>query len=58
MKGLLIGIAILLAAILLTFGGLLLIGYIHGETYVSDAPEHVDLEANKYNTVTAVGSGL
>ena len=58
MKELLIGVAIFLAVILLTFGGLLLVGYIHGETYVFDAPEHVELEANKYNTVTAVGTGL
>ncbi len=58
MKGVLIGIAILLASVLLLAGGFLAWGYIYGLNYEYDAPEHVELVANKYNTVTAVGNGL
>jgi len=58
MKGFLIGLAVFLGIVLLAFLSLLLVGYIHGENYVYDAPEHVDIQANEYNTVTVVGNGL
>ena len=58
MREVLIGIAILLCVIILLFGGILLWGRISMDTYVYDAPEKIELEANEYNTVVAVGKGL
>lgn len=58
MKAFLIGFAVFFGVVFLSFLGLLLAGYIYGETYVYDAPEHVELNANEFNTVTAVGKGL
>ena len=58
MKGVLIGIAIFLAVILLLAGGFLIWGHIYGQTYTYDAPEHVELTPNEHGTITAVGKGL
>ena len=58
MKKVLIGIGITLASVLLLAALLLLVGHIYGATYVYDAPEYVEIEANEYNTVTAIGRGL
>ena len=58
MRGVLIGLAIFLAAILLIAGGFLLWGHIYGLNYEYDAPEHIDLVANEHKTITAVGKGL
>ena len=58
MRGFLIGLAVFLGIILFLFFGLLIAGHIYGSTYVYDAPEHVEIDANEYNTVTAVGKGL
>ncbi len=58
MREILIGIVIFLCVILLVAGGFLVWGRVCGETYQYDAPEHVELTANEYNTVTAVGKGL
>ena len=58
MREILIGIAILLAVILVLFGGVLLIGVTVGNNYVYDAPEHIDLTPNSHGTITAHGKGL
>lgn len=58
MKAILIGLAVFLGIILVLLGTLLLVGHINSTNYVYDAPEHIDLEANSYGTVTAVGKGL
>ena len=58
MKAFFIGFAVFFGVVFLSFLGLLFAGYIYGETYVYDAPEHVELNANEFNTVTAVGKGL
>lgn len=57
-RNVLIGIAIFLAAILILTAGFILFGHIYGELYVYDAPEHVDITPNEYNTVVAIGKGL
>ena len=59
MKKILIGILIFILALLLFAGGVLIWGGIYASNYTKyDAPEHIDIEANDYNTVTAVGRGL
>ena len=58
MREILIGIAVLLAVILVFFGAILIWGHISVDTYVYDAPEHIELEANEYSTITAHGKGL
>ena len=58
MKKLLLGIVIFILALLLFAGGVLLWGGLYASTYNFDAPEHVELEANEFGTVTAVGRGL
>ena len=58
MRGFLIGLAIFLSATLLLAAGFLLWGSIQMDVYQYDAPEHVELSANEYNTITAVGKGL
>ena len=58
MRELLIGITIFLVVILLLAAGILLAGKINMDNYTFDAPEHIDLEANEYNTVTAHGKAL
>ena len=59
MDKLLIGVAILLAVVILLSGGLLLIGNIYASNQSADSiPAHVELTANEYNTIVAVGRGL
>ena len=58
MRVALISLAVLLGVILVFFGTVLLVGHISSTNYVYDAPEHIDLEANDYGTITAVGKGL
>lgn len=59
MKKVLIGIGITLICVLLLAASLLLVGHLYAANYDKfDAPEHIELEANEYNTVTAVGRGL
>lgn len=58
MRGFLIGLAIFLSVTLLLAAGFLLWGSIQMDVYQYDASEHVELTANEYNTITAVGKGL
>ncbi len=59
MKALLIGIAVFLGVVLLLLGGILVAGHISGDSYVYDAPEHIEaLEPNSFGTITAHGKGL
>lgn len=58
MRGFLIAIAILLGVIIVALGGILLWGHISADTYVYDAPEHIELTPNEHGTVVAVGKGL
>lgn len=59
MKKLLIAILIILLCALLLAGGVLLWGGIYASNYDKyDAPEHIDIEANEFETITAVGRGL
>ena len=59
MKKVLIAILIVILAVLLVAGGVLLWGYLYTANYDKfDAPQHVEIEPNEYNTVTAVGRGL
>ena len=58
MKKVLTTLLCFVLAILLAAGSLLMYGDSYAKNYNYDAPEHVELEANEYNTVTAVGKGL
>lgn len=59
MREFLIGLTIFLAVVFVLLVGFLIWGHIYGETYVYDAPEHVEIsEPSHYETVTAIGKGL
>lgn len=59
MNQVLIGLAIFLIVAILVVGGFFAIGHFHisGQSN-DDIPAHVDIAANDYNTVVAVGRGL
>ena len=58
MKKILIGILCFILAILVAAGSLLVYGDLYAKNYKNPAPEYVELEANEFNTITAVGRGL
>lgn len=58
MKKVLIAILCFVLAVLLLAGGLLVYGDAYAKNYKNPAPEQVELEANEFNTITAVGRGL
>lgn len=58
MKKVLIAILCFILALLVAAGSLLVYGDLYAKNYKYDAPEQIDLEANKLGTVTAVDRGL
>ena len=58
MKKVLIAILCFVLAILVAAASLLIYGDLYAKNYKYYAPEQIDLEANKLNTITAVGRGL
>ena len=58
MKKILIAIIIFIVAIIMLAGGLLIAGDAYAKNYKFDAPEQIEIEANEFGTITAVGRGL
>lgn len=58
MKKILTAIIIFVVAIIMLAGGMLIAGDAYAKNYKFDAPEQIEIEANEFGTITAVGRGL
>ena len=59
MKKILIGLVSILLVVAILAGGLVVYGNLYvSKQHNSDTPSHVDIEANEFGTITAVGRGL
>ena len=59
MKKILIGLVSVLLVVAILAGGLVVYGNLYvSKQHNSDTPSHVDIEANEFGTITAVGRGL